>query len=105
MSMTSQHSNAFWSDEPLPLRELVELSGLSEAEVRELVDYGVLTPADEATSQWVFSVQSITIARTARRLREDFELDPHGVALLLAYLDRIHELEAELCALRAQLPR
>jgi hypothetical protein len=49
-------------------------------------------------------VQSITVARTARRLREDFELDPHAVSLLLAYLDRIHELEEELCALRAQLP-
>ena len=53
----------------------------------------------------MFSVRSITIARTARRLREDFELPAHGVALLLAYLDRIAELEAELCALRAQLPR
>ena len=102
--MTSEHGNAFWSDQPLPLQELIELSGLSEFEVRELVEYGALTPAGESTGQWVFSVQSITVARTARRLREDFELDPHAVALLLAYLDRIHELEAELCALRAQLP-
>ena len=103
--MTSEHAKAFWSDEPLPLHELIELSGLSEFEVRELVAYGALTPVDLSTSQWVFSVQSITVARTARRLREDFELDPHAVSLLLAYLDRIHELEEELCALRAQLPR
>ena len=102
--MTSEHAKAFWSDEPLPLHELIELSGLSEFEVRELVEYGALTPADPSTSQWVFSMQSITVARTARRLREDFELDPHAVSLLLAYLDRIHELEEELCALRAQLP-
>jgi chaperone modulatory protein CbpM len=103
--VTSEHSNAFWPDEYLPLRELAELAGLSEAEVRELVEYGALTPTDESTEHWVFSVRSITIARTARRLREDFELEPHGVALLLAYLDRIHDLEAELCTLRAQLPR
>ena len=103
--MGSEHSNAFWPDESMPLRELAELAGLSEDEVRELVDYGALTPTDETTGQWVFSMRSITVARTARRLREDFELEPHGVALLLAYLERIRDLEAELGALRARLPR
>ena len=38
MSMTgakvTNDGNAFWSDESLPMRELVDLSGLSEAEVR-----------------------------------------------------------------------
>ena len=89
----------------MPLGDLAELSGLSERELRELVEYGALTPDDAATGQWVFSFHSITVARTARRLREDFELETHGVALLLAYLERIRDLEAELCALRAQLPR
>ncbi len=105
--MTSQHGDAPWSDENdrLPLRDLADLSGLSEAELLELVDYGALSPADATTGQWAFSVRSITVARTARRLREEFELETHGVALLLAYLDRIRDLEAELCALRAQLPR
>ena len=105
--MTNQHIDAPGSDEHphLPLRDLADLSGLSEAEVLELVDYGALAPASAAVGQWAFSVRSITVARTARRLREDFELEAHGVALVLAYLDRIHDLEAELCALRAQLPR
>jgi chaperone modulatory protein CbpM len=53
----------------------------------------------------MFSAVSITVARTARRLRDDFELEPHGVAVLLAYLDRIRELEAQLRALQARLPR
>ena len=87
------------------MRDLADLSGLSEAEVVELVEYGALTPADVAAGQWMFSMRSIAIARTAYRLREDFELEPHGVSLLLAYLDRIRDLEAQLCALRAQLPR
>lgn len=105
--MTSEHSDVQSSDEhdPLLLRDLADLSGLSEAEVLELVDYGALAPAGETAGQWAFSVRSITVARTARRLREDFELEVHGVALVLAYLDRIHDLEAQLCALRAQLPR
>ena len=105
--MTSEHRDVPSSDEHdhLPLRDLADLSGLSEAEVLELVDYGALAPAVETAGQWTFSVRSITVARTARRLREEFELEVHGVALVLAYLDRIHDLEAQLCALRAQLPR
>ena len=105
--MTSEHDEPLLSDEDrrLPLTELCDLSGLSEAELRELVDYGALAPAEAATEHWVFSMRSITVARTARRLREDFELEPHGVALVLAYLERIHELEDALRDLRAQLPR
>jgi|APFre7841882630_1041343.scaffolds.fasta_scaffold01642_3 chaperone modulatory protein CbpM len=105
--MTNEPCDAVWPDEErrLLLRDVAELSGLSEAEVVELVDCGALTPADETAGQRVFSVTSITVARAARRLREDFELETHGVALLLACLDRIHDLEAELRALRAQLPR
>ena len=105
--MTSEHGEALWPDEDrrLALRDLAELSGLSEAEVLELVEYGALIPADDQAGQRMFGVQSITIARTAHRLREDFELEPRSVSLLLAYLDRIRELEAQLRSLRAQLPR
>lgn len=103
--MTNDPRFAFWPTGELALAELIELSGLSESEVRELVEYGVLTPTETSATHWVFTVQAIAVARTARRLGEDFELETHGVALLLAYLDRIHDLEAELCALRAQLPR
>jgi chaperone modulatory protein CbpM len=105
--MTSDHDDPllFEEDRRLPGSELCDLSGLSEAELRELVDYGALAPAGEVTESWVFSMRSITVARTARRLREDFELEPHGVALVLAYLERIHELEDALRGLRAQLPR
>src|SRR5215470_17557149 len=105
--MTSAHTEASWFDEgeTLPLHDLAELSGLTEREVLELVEYGAFAPTDESAVRWVFSVRTLTVARTARRLREDYALEPHGVALLLAYLDRIHELEAKLCAVRAQLPR
>jgi chaperone modulatory protein CbpM len=42
--------------------------------------------------------------RAVRRLREDFDLDAHGVSVALALLDRIEALERQLRALRAQLP-
>jgi DNA-binding transcriptional MerR regulator len=107
--VTGEYSDALWPDErqTMPLRALAELSGLSEDELRQLVDCGALAPFSfsETSGQHMFSAVSITVARTARRLRDDFELEPHGVAVLLAYLDRIRELEAQLRALRARLPR
>ncbi len=37
-------------------------------------------------------------------LRHDFDLDMHELALILIYLDRIRDLEAQLQDLRARLP-
>ena len=89
----------------LSVNQLAELSGLSEQEIYELVDYGAMTPIDTNAIQRSFDAHYIVAARTARRLRDDFELNTHGLALALSLLDRVHELEAELGDLRAQLPR
>ena len=40
----------------------------------------------------------VVTVRTARRLRDDFELDRNGVALALTLLRRIAQLEAEVRA-------
>ena len=69
------------------------------------MDCGALTPAEGPPGEWVFGLRSLTIARTARRLGEDFELEPHGVALLLVFIDRIRQLEEKLRELEARLPR
>jgi chaperone modulatory protein CbpM len=104
--VTSNSCDALWLEDHrrVPLRELAEVSGLTEAEVVELVEYGALSPAGAPAEHWVFSVSAITVARTAHRLGEEFALEPHGVALLLAYVERIRELEAELRAARATGP-
>ena len=105
--MTGDICDALWPEEHrrVPLRELAEVSGLSEAELVELVEYGALAPADSAGGAWAFALGSISVARTARRLGEEFALETHAVALLLAYADRIRELEDELRALQAGRPR
>jgi len=86
------------------LEELCELSGLSETELRELVDYGVLAPVDSGARAWTFRADRLVVARSARRLRKDFDLDPHAVALVVTMLERVRDLEAELRDLRAKLP-
>jgi hypothetical protein len=93
------------SDIRLRLADLALRSGLTEVEVLELVECGALVPDDAAQGERLFGWRSITVARMARRFRDEFELEPHGVAVLLRFADRIRELEQELRELRARLPR
>lgn len=105
--MRIELTEVLWLSEhnQLPGPQLAELSGLSEAEIQELMDYGAIEPIDPNAVQRTFDAQSLITTRTARRLRDDFDLNPHGVALALALLDRVHDLEAQLRELRARLPR
>jgi chaperone modulatory protein CbpM len=105
--MRIELTEVFWLHEhhALSVRDLAELSGLSEVEIHELVDYGAITPIDTNAVQRSFDGQCIVTSQTARRLRDDFDLNTHGVALALSLLGRVHELETELRNLRARLPR
>ena len=105
--MEPRSDDAEWltEDRRFSLAELAELSGLSEAELRELVDYGAITPVNPDASQWIFQGKCLLTVRTACRLRVSFELEPHSVALVVSLLDRIHDLEMQLGSLRAQTPR
>jgi hypothetical protein len=103
----AEHAETQWLTEKaeFSLTELVELSGSSVDELRELVEYGAITPVNPESSQWVFPGQCLPTIRVACRLRVSFDLEPHGVALVISLLDRIHDLEAQMNSLRAQLPR
>jgi chaperone modulatory protein CbpM len=96
-----------WLEEQddVTLAELAELSGFSEGELRELEACGVIAPVDPDATPPRFGAQCIVATQTAYRLRNDFELDPQGLAVALALLERIGALEGELRELRAQLPR
>ena len=83
--------------------QLLSASGLPEGELRELVHYGALVPRNPDAPAWTFEARWLVVARTASRLRHDFELDPHGVSVVLSYVERIEQLEAEVRKLRAQL--
>jgi chaperone modulatory protein CbpM len=100
-------TEAVWLDErgAMTLVELAESSGLSETELRDLVDLGALEPLNPDATDWNFGTKCIVAARTAFRLRNDFELDTHGLAVVLSLLERVQELEAELQRLQARLPR
>lgn len=81
--------------------QIVTASGLPEGELRELVDCGALVPRDPDAAAWTFEARWLAVARTASRIRRDFELDPHAVSVVLSYVERIEQLEAEIRVLRA----
>jgi chaperone modulatory protein CbpM len=101
--MATEHEEALWlhSGTRISIAELAQFSGFAESMLRELVEYGVLTPADP--HEWVFSAECVARLRTAARLRDDLELDAEALALVLSFLERIQRLEAEVRDLTAQL--
>lgn len=104
--MKVELTDVLWLDEQqqVSLTELAGLSGLSEAELHELVDFDVIVPVDAGATPLIFRTDCIVTVRTACRLRSDFELDAPGLALALTLLGRIHDLEAQLRELSARFP-
>ena len=103
--MNIESTTAVFLDETgaVSITQLVEQSGLTEAELQALVDCGALEPSDAAAGALRFSSRCVIAARTARRLRDDFALDDeHAVALLLRFMQRIESLEQRLRELQTR---
>jgi chaperone modulatory protein CbpM len=90
----------------LTVAQLVECSGLTEVEVRTLVECGALLPHDPAAPTWTFGARCVLVARRAHRLREEFALeDVHALAVVLRLVERIESLERALDATGARRVR
>jgi hypothetical protein len=89
----------------ISITELAVHSGLSEAMLRELVDYGALAPLDVAATSWSFALDCAAPCRIAARLGRDLELDAATIALAFGFLSRIDRLEREAASLREKLAR
>ncbi|MEO8018079.1 MAG: chaperone modulator CbpM [Pseudomonadota bacterium] len=102
----SSETEVLWLDEHrvVSLLELIELSGLREAELLELVHSGALQ-VHSIAGGYHFTARMVTVARTASRLRDDLELDMRALGVALKLLERVRDLEEELSRLRAQIPR
>jgi chaperone modulatory protein CbpM len=97
--MTIEFAQAVYVDdgESVTWSELVERSGLSEAELFDLLDSGALSDAPSNPVSARFSVKCVVVAHSARRLRDQFALeDSHSLAVVVRLTQRIATLEAEL---------
>ena len=104
--MAVEHQELLWlhSETRISIVELAQFSGFSESVLRDLVDYGALTPA-VPNDERAFGADCVARLRKAARLRVDLELDTPALALVLSFLERIQRLEAEVSNLAARLPR
>lgn len=91
------------SDELCSLEHLADVSGLTIDEIRDLVDCGLIEPDLTAMPPRVYALRYVSTALVARRLRDDFLLDQHGVTLALTLMERIQQLESELNSLRVMM--
>ena len=105
--MSEQSSDSIWLNETdyCRIEHLVEVSGLSLEEIEDLIETGVIVPAEPSAAPPVFNLHYVVTVKTARRLRDDFQLERHGLTLALTLLRRIGDLEAALVALQAQRGR
>jgi hypothetical protein len=99
----SIETEVLWLDEHrvVSFRELVDLSGLTPAELEELVNGGIIPSRAGRGASSEFSAHMVTVARTASRLRDELELDMSGLGVALKLLERVRDLEDEIARLRA----
>jgi chaperone modulatory protein CbpM len=84
------------------VEHLAEVSGLSIEDLGDLIEMGLIVPADIDAQPKSFSLHYEVTANLARRLRDDFELDRNGMVLAVRLMQRIEALQEELEAVRAK---
>lgn len=111
--MPAKSSDWAWLDAQASVdqAELSRMSGMSTADIEELVHYGALVPLGSGTGQCRrFLASTAGPLREAARMRADFDLDLFTVGIMLRFLQRIGQLEHQLRAMHGrphpqQLPR
>jgi chaperone modulatory protein CbpM len=69
---------------------------LSVSEVQELLEYGVISSANDNETEQKFSRPIVLMLQSANRLRKDYDLDLFTIVLIMDFLKRIHELEQKI---------
>ena len=100
----AEHDEVVWmhAERTITIVDLASYCGVQEAEVRELVEYGALTPTDPRGEPLAFAADCAPQVRSALRLCHDLELESASVPLVLSLLDRIHELEQRIAEITAK---
>ena len=113
--MTIDNTNTVWADSivlnehhTLSFEELIALSGLSQSELQQLVENGVLIPehlidtslnntnVKTNINAWHFSSHHLVSIRQLSRLKRDFELESNSLSLIMVFIERIRKLEMQL---------
>jgi chaperone modulatory protein CbpM len=83
-------------DEEISLAQLCRACELSEEEIIQLVDQGIIDPLGPEPAEWRFISVSLRRVRITRNLQRDLGVNPPGAALALELLEEIEELRSRL---------
>ena len=83
-------------DEEISLAQLCQACELSEEEIIQLVDQGIIDPLGTEPAEWRFISVSLRRVRITRNLQRDLGVNPPGAALALELLEEIEELRSRL---------
>ncbi|MFC0225599.1 chaperone modulator CbpM [Serratia aquatilis] len=89
----------------LTITEFCLHTGVTEAELTEVVGLGVIQPRDPQADHWLFDDGALQAFNRAQRLQRELALDWPGVAVTLTLLDEIEQLRKENNQLRHRLER
>ena len=80
----------------MTLAQLCQACELSEAQIIELVEQGIIDPLGPEPAEWRFVSVSLRRVRITRNLQRDLGVNAPGAALALELLEEIEELRARL---------
>jgi len=83
-------------DVEMTLAQLCRACELSEAQIIELVEQGIIDPLGPEPAEWRFVSISLRRVRITRNLQRDLGVNAPGAALALELLEQIEELRARL---------
>ena len=83
-------------DVEMTLAQLCRACELSEAQIIELVEQGVIDPLGPEPAEWRFVSVSLRRVRITGNLQRDLGVNAPGAALALELLEEIEELRARL---------
>ena len=106
--MSQETVQALFIDRTVTLSEseVIERTGLTAVELQALAEAGALSLAAGGQGRYAYTVECLSIARTASRLRDELALeDTHALAVVLRLTQRIAALQEELAQVRARRRR
>ena len=83
-------------DMEMTLAQLCQACELSEAQIIELVEQGIIDPLGPEPAEWRFVSVSLRRVRITRNLQRDLGVNAPGAALALELLEQIEELRTRL---------
>ncbi|NBA95138.1 chaperone modulator CbpM [Pseudomonas sp. R5(2019)] len=89
----------------LDMNSFCQAVDLPRAYVIEIVEHGILEPQGRTPDEWLFDDFAPVVAKRAKKLHDDLELEWEGVALAMELLEEVQQLRRENDQLKRRLSR